>query len=82
MKVSTHMQTYSLLASNSWTAFFFLALIVFVDFLIHLQGIFQQHLYRFSLVIGTVTAEEVLLMPVAASLSSWAILIYIKATVF
>lgn len=74
-----YMQTCSLVVSNSWTTFFFLALIVVVDFLIHFQGIFKQHRYSFSLFIGTVTAEVLLL--VDAALSSWAILIYIKATV-
>ncbi len=83
------MQTYSVLASKSWTTFFFLRLIVFVDFLTHFQGIFQQHRYSFNLPSGDlvvdvvdVVDEVVDVVVVAASVSSWATLIYIKATIF
>ena len=86
------MQTYSALANKSWTTFFFLALIVFVDFLTHFHGIFQQHRYSFNLLNGdlvVVVVVEVVVVDVveeevvvAASVSSWATLIYNKTTIF
>ena len=89
----TYMQTYSVLANKSWTTFFFLALIVFVDFLTHFHGIFQQHRYSFNLLNGdlvvvVVVVVEVVVVDVveevvvAASVSSWATLIYNKTTIF
>lgn len=83
----TYMQTYSVLASKSVTTFFFLTLIVFVDFLTHFQGIFQQHRYFFNLpsgdlVVDVVDMDVVDVVVVAASVSSWATLNYIKATIF
>ena len=86
----TYMQTYSVLANKSWTTFFFLALIVFVDFLTHFHGIFQQHRYSFNLLNGDlVVVVEVVVVDVveeevvvAASVSSWATLIYNKTTIF
>ena len=84
------MQTYSVLANKSWTTFFFLALIVFVDFLTHFHGIFQQHRYSFNLLNGDLVVVVVVVEVVVdvveevvvASVSSWATLIYNKTTIF
>ena len=84
------MQTYSALANKSWTTFFFLALIVFVDFLTHFHGIFQQHRYSFNLLNGDLVVVVVVVEVVVdvveevvvASVSSWATLIYNKTTIF
>ena len=86
----TYMQTYSVLANKSWTTFFFLALIVFVDFLTHFHGIFQQHRYSFNLLNGDLVVVVVVVEVVVdvveevvvASVSSWATLIYNKTTIF